>query len=132
MKKIMVFGTFDLLHKGHLNMFEQAKKQGDLIIVVARDDTVKKVKARKPKYSEKIRQKRLKKYGKAILGYKTDKYKIIEKYKPDIIGLGYDQDSFTKDLRKQLKKRKLKIKIIRLKSYKPHKYKSSLLKKSQI
>ena len=128
----MVFGTFDILHKGHLNKFEQAKKHGDLIVVVARDNTVKQVKSKKPKHNEKQRLKQLKKYAKAVLGCKKDKYKIIEKYKPDIIGLGYDQNSFTKDLRKELKKRNLKIKIIRLKPYKPHKYKSSLLKNSLI
>jgi FAD synthetase len=130
MKKIMVFGTFDILHKGHLNKFDQAKKHGDyLIVVVARDDTVKKVKNRKPKHNEKKRQKALKPYAdKVLLGYKTDKYKIIEKYRPDIIALGYDQVSFTKDLRKELKKRKLNPKIIKLKPYKSHKYKSSLLR----
>jgi FAD synthetase len=130
MKKIMVFGTFDILHKGHINKFKQAKKHGDsLIIVVARDDTVKKIKKRKPKHNEKTRLKAVKPYAdKAVLGYKADKYKIIEKYKPDIIALGYDQVSFTKNLGKELKKRKLKTKIIKLKPYKAHKYKSSLLR----
>jgi len=28
MKKILVFGTFDGLHSGHLNFLEQAKKYG--------------------------------------------------------------------------------------------------------
>ena len=125
----MIFGTFDLLHKGHINKFQQAKKHGKLIIVVARDETVKKVKGRFPKYSEKERLKHAGIYAdKAVLGYKTDKYRIIEKYKPDIIALGYDQVSFTKDLRKELKKRKLNPRIIRLKPYKAHKYKSSLLR----
>lgn len=130
MKKIMVFGTFDILHKGHINKFEQAKKHGDyLIIVVAKDDTVKQVKGKKPEHNEKTRLKQVKPYaGKAVLGYKTDKYKIIEKYKPDIIALGYDQVSFTKNLKKELKLRNLNPRIIKLKPYKPHKYKSSLLK----
>ena len=131
MTKVMIFGTFDILHKGHLNKFEQAKKYGDLIIIVARDDTVKKIKGKKPKYDEKQRQKNLRKYGKALLGYKTDKYKIIEKHKPDYIGLGYDQNSFTKDLKNELKARKLKTKIKRLKPYKAHKYKSSLLRNTK-
>ena len=130
MKKIMIFGTFDILHKGHINKFEQAKKHGSLIIVIARDDTVKAFKRKKPKHNEKQRQKAVKQYAdKALLGYKTDKYKIIEKYKPDIIALGYDQVSFTKDLRKELKKRKLNPRIIKLKPYKANKYKSSLLRK---
>ena len=127
--KIMVFGTFDILHKGHLNMFKQAKKHGSLIVVVARDNTVKQIKEKLPKNNEKTRQKNLKDYaGKVLLGSKTDKYKIIEKYKPDIIALGYDQNSFTKNLKQELKKRNLNPKIIRLKSYYPEKYKSSLLR----
>jgi cytidyltransferase-like protein len=129
MKKSMVFGTFDILHKGHLSLFNQAKKQGYLIAVVARNDTVKKVKGKFPHYSEKERLKHVSVHAdKAVLGYKTDKFKIIEKFKPDVICLGYDQNSFTKELRKELKKRKIKAKIIRLMPYKPNLYKSSLLK----
>ena len=73
----MVFGTFDILHQGHLNMLEQAKKHGDLIVIIARDDTVKKIKNKKPRYNEKKRQKSIKPYAtKVLLGYKIDKYKI--------------------------------------------------------
>ena len=125
MKKVMVFGTFDTLHKGHLNLFGQAGKHGYLIAVVARDETVKKVKGRFPHYSEKERLKHVKIHvDKAVLGYKTDKYAIIKRINPDIICLGYDQNSFTRDLRKHFKG-----KIIRLKAYKPHIYKSSKFKK---
>jgi len=66
---------------------------------------------------------------KAFLGYKKDKYLIIEKVKPDVICLGYDQDSFTKNLKKELKRRGLNPKVIRIqKSLKPYKYKSSKLR----
>ena len=42
MKKVLVFGTFDLLHKGHKFVFRTAKQFGQLYVVVARDTTVKK------------------------------------------------------------------------------------------
>jgi FAD synthetase len=134
LKKVLVFGSFDLVHKGHVNFLKQAKKLGDeLIVVVARDDTIEKVKKRKPKFDEKTRLKHVREIviaDKVVLGLKKDKYKIIEKIKPDIIALGYDQESFLVErLNHELEKRELDIKIIRLKPYKPHIYKSSRLKK---
>ncbi|MBU1148509.1 adenylyltransferase/cytidyltransferase family protein [Patescibacteria group bacterium] len=133
MKKVLVFGTFDVVHQGHLNFFDQAKKLGDLNIVIARDVNVKKVKGQTPHHSEKIRKAqivKLKIADKVYLGNLANPYKIISKIKPDIIALGYDQTSFTKDLPVELKNRKLKIKIVRLKPFKPDQYKSSKIKKA--
>ena len=121
----MAFGTFDILHPGHINFLKQAKKYGRLIVVIARDKTVKQVKGRLPRYSEKQRLKAvlsLNLADNAVLGSLIDKYAAIKKYKPDIIALGYDQNHFIDGLKN------LKIKIVRLKSYKPHKYKTSILK----
>ena len=43
MKRVLIFGTFDGIHEGHLNLFKQAKKYGDyLIVVVGRDENIKK------------------------------------------------------------------------------------------
>ena len=129
----MVFGTFDILHKGHLNFFKQAKKHGDILIaVVARDKNVKKIKGKNPKNKEIKRLLNialLKIVDFAVIGNIKDPYKIIEEYKPSTICLGYDQNSYTDKLKEELKKRKLRTKIIRLKAYKEHKYKSSKLRK---
>lgn len=128
----MVFGTFDILHKGHLSLFNQAKEYGDYLIVsIARDQSVEKLKGKRPLYNENQRLNQIKKIeivDKAILGMKRDKYKNIEKYDPDIICLGYDQTYLTDKLRSELKKRRLKAKIIRLKPYKPNIYKSNKLR----
>ena len=64
---------------------------------------------------------------KVILGNKIDFYKVIEKYEPNIICLGYDQDPL--QLRNEIKKRNLKIQIKILKPFKEHKYKTSILNK---
>ena len=131
--KVMIFGTFDIFHKGHRNFLEQARRHGDyLIVVVARDKTVEKIKKRLPQNGENSRLKIIKESGladEAVLGSLENKYKAIEKYRPDVICLGYDQKIFTENLREKLKEFNLsKTKIVRLKSYYPEKYKSSKLR----
>jgi len=133
MKKVMCMGTFDLLHPGHLSYFKQAKKYGQyLIVVVARDSTVKKERKYEPFFNEKRRLGQIKKLpfvNQALPGNRGDKLKIVEKLKPDVICLGYDQKVSIAKLKKELKKRKLNVIVKRMKPYKPHLYKSSLLKK---
>jgi FAD synthetase len=136
MKRVMVFGTFDVVHPGHLSFFHQAKKLGTyLIVVAARDKNSKQVKSRWPKNNEKSRTAALRKVkivDKAILGSKTyNFYRTIRTYKPDIIALGYDQRPSTWQLKKDLKRHWISnIKIVRLRPYKPEIYKSSKLIKS--
>jgi cytidyltransferase-like protein len=130
MKKVMVFGTFDIIHKGHENFFKQGRKYGDyLIAVLARDKTVLEVKNKIPKNNEKIRLKNIKNSGladKAVLGGLKDKHEVILKYKPDVICLGYDQRFFISGLKN------LGIKIVKLKPFKPEIYKSSKISKQKI
>jgi FAD synthetase len=127
----MVFGTFDILHKGHLYFLKNAKRYGDeLIVVIARDKTVKDVKNKLPLHKERKRLEDVKKVKyvcKAILGNLNNKYKIIRQIKPDVICLGYDQKYFIDGLKKFKK-----IKIIRLKPYKEYIYKSSKIREKFI
>lgn len=128
----MVFGTFDGLHDGHLNFFEQARNKGDFLIAVAgRDENIKKIKGHFPGKRERERFTELQKcklIDKPVLGYDEDAYRVIETLKPDVICLGYDQASFSKNLRKELKKRELSPKLFRLKAYKPKEMHSSIIK----
>lgn len=131
----MAFGTFDLLHAGHENFLRQVKEQGDhLIVILARDKTVRSVKGRAPVNKEKVRMKNLKQTGWADqveLGNHKDKYQIILKHKPHTIALGYDQFVFTQSLPKVLIDHGLNIEIIRMTPYYPQVYKSSLLREKQ-
>lgn len=134
-KKVMVFGTFDCFHAGHESLFEQAKQLGDyLIVIVARDETVKNIKGEYPKYPEKERLNIVKQHrlvDKAVLGEIGDKHKVVLKYRPDFIALGYDQFTFTYRLEKILIDAKINAEIHRLKAFKPEIFKSSLLKKNE-
>lgn len=131
MKRVMVFGTFDILHPGHINFLEQARKLGDFLIVsIAREKNVKRIKGRRPYHSEKERKEllsSLKFVDKVAVGANKDYLNHIIKQKPDVIALGYDQKYYTDKLKEKLAQRGLKVKIVRLKSYKPNLYKSSKL-----
>ena len=132
--KIMVFGTFDGLHPGHINFFQQAKnlsKSSFLIVSIARDKNIIKIKGKKSTLSENERfnlVKQNKFIDKVVLGGKVKYLPHIIKEKPDIIALGYDQKDYVENLKKDLKKNCISIKIIRLKPYKQKIFKNSLLK----
>jgi cytidyltransferase-like protein len=132
--RIMVFGTFDVLHKGHLNFFRQARKLSArpyLIVSVARDINVKKIKGKKPAFKEKQRLAAVKKcrlVDKALLGGLKNHIPHILKQKPQIIALGYDQRAYVKHLKDLLRENGLKVRVTRLKAFYPETYKSSLFK----
>ena len=131
----MCFGSFDVLHPGHLYFLKEAKRLGDkLVVVVAKDSTILKVKGKAPKYTERERLEHVRELpfvDKVVLGYEADPYEIIEEINPDIIALGYDQNSYSEDLPSEMKLRKLAPKIMRLRPYKEHIYKSSKIKAAE-
>ena len=133
MKKVMTFGSFDILHEGHKSYLKEAKSFGDyLIVVVARDSNIEKFKGRKPKHGEDSRLSELKNLeivNEALLGNSEDIFKVLEEQKPDIIVLGYDQSTATEEkIKEELNKRGLSAEVKRAKSHKPHVYKSSKLR----
>jgi cytidyltransferase-like protein len=135
LEKIIVFGTFDGVHQGHLNMFKQAKrlsKNPYLIVSIARDKNVLRIKNKLPYNKENKRKKLVEETlipDKVILGSLKNYLEHIVKESPDYIALGYDQIHYTENLKKDLKDRGLTPKIRRLKPYKENIYKNSLLNK---
>ncbi len=129
MKKVIVFGTFDILHPGHEHMLKEAKEYGDyLVVVVARNTTVCAVKGRDPIYNEDERLKNLVDLGiadKVRLGCIGDKYQVIAEENPDIIALGYDQREFVDNLEKAVDDH---VQIVRLAPFQPEINKSSKLR----
>ena len=120
MKRVMATGTFDIIHSGHGFYLEEAKKLGGkdvkLIVVVARDETVK-AKKRVPVVCEEQRLevvKMLKPVDEAYLGYTNDMFKIVNEIKPDIIAIGPDQNFNLDELRKELEKRNINAEVIKV------------------
>jgi len=121
-KIVLASGNFDLIHLGHVRYLEEAKRAGgedaELIVIVARDSTVEKMKGKKPVMSEDQRRslvEALKVVDEAVLGYEElDINKVLEKIRPDIIAVGHDQDAMEKAVRKAVAQKGLKIQIAKI------------------
>lgn len=136
MTKILCFGSFDVVHPGHLYYLRKSKEYGDeLIVVVARDKNIIKIKKKKPKYNERQRLEHVKDLeivDKTILGKQENYFEVIKEINPDIICLGYDQNTISfQDLKDLLEKNNIKAEVIRIDAYKEHMYKSSKLKEKE-
>jgi FAD synthetase len=121
-KIVLASGTFDLLHLGHVRFLEEAKKAGSqsakLVVIVARDSTVKAQKGKTPVMPEDQRRalvESLKVVDEAILGKEgVSIEKAIEQIKPDIIAVGYDQYGTEKKVLKAIKQNGLEIKVAKI------------------
>ncbi|MDE1865938.1 MAG: FAD synthase [Candidatus Micrarchaeota archaeon] len=136
-RTVMAFGSFDILHPGHVHYLERAASLGDrLIVIVARDSNIAILKKRPPAFKERDRLhliSSLKFVDKAVLGNRNrtreDFYRIILKYKPKIIALGYDQKVNVRELSSWLDSRNLHSRIVRIRSsLNPRSYKSSIIR----
>ena len=119
---VLASGTFDLLHLGHVRFLEEAKKVGgkdaELIVIVARDSTVKARKGKKPIMPEDQRRalvESLKVVDEAILGLEDFSIdQVIEQIKPDVITVGHDQDGIEKELLKAIEEKKVAIEVAKI------------------
>ncbi len=133
LNQVMVFGTFDMVHQGHVNLFKQARKlvkNPFLIVSIARDKNVLKIKGHLPRKTQAERKLMVAKnplVDKVVIGGSEDHLPHIIKERPDVIALGYDQVAYVRGLRTRLKEAGLKTLIVRLKPFKPKVYKTTLL-----
>jgi FAD synthetase len=134
MRKIMVFGTFDMIHPGHEDLFRQARALAVdpyLVVSLARDASVVRVKGAHARNSESDRRLAVAEHplvDEAVLGDADGYISHITAIAPDIIALGYDQDSeYTKCLTEDLRAAGLSTVVLRLAAYAPETYKTSKL-----
>ena len=119
---VLASGVFDLLHYGHIRHLEEAKRQGGpdsrLVVVVARDETVSSLKGKKPIIHEDQRRalvEALKVVDEALLGYEEMNLEaVIDKIKPDIIAVGYDEDEMERRTRRIAEEKGLKLRVVRI------------------
>jgi FAD synthetase len=119
---VLASGVFDLLHLGHVKFLEEAKKAGgknaELIVIIARDSTVQETKGRKPIMPESQRRalvESLKVVDEAVLGFENfDIGDVIDRIKPDVVALGYDQTAMERRVREYVNRHGLDVKVVRV------------------
>lgn len=94
MKKIITYGTFDLLHWGHINLLKRAKEEGDYLIVALSTDEFNQLKHKDSyhKYEERKLILEAIKYVDLVIPEEKWEQKIddIKKYKIDVFVMGND------------------------------------------
>ena len=105
MKKIITYGTFDLLHAGHVNILRRAKELGDYLIVAVSTDEFNRLKHKEAYHSYEDRKLILEaiKYVDEVIPEENweQKRDDIKKYDIDIFVMGHDWEGefdFLKDL----------------------------------
>jgi len=143
-KTVLVSGTFDGVHEGHRDYFRQARSLAEksgaiskLVCIVGRASIVEKIKGARPHLLAKERIKLLKQCPEidqvflGAPGADRDIFDFVASLKPDIIALGYDQKAYTRNLKGEMRKRKLDVSVARLKPFKTNEFKNSIIKKTR-
>ncbi len=97
MKRVLTYGTFDLLHFGHIEILRRAKELGDYLIVAVSTDEFNKIKGKKAYHNYETRKKMLEaiRYVDLVIPEKDWKQKrndVID-YKVDVVVMGSDWEN---------------------------------------
>lgn len=94
MKRILTYGTYDLLHWGHINLLKRAKQNGDYLIVGLSTDDFNNLKNKKAYHSYEVRKTMLEaiRYVDLVVPESNWEQKIqdIKDYKVDVFIMGDD------------------------------------------
>lgn len=120
LRVVLAGGVFDIIHPGHIYTLNAAKELGDvLVVVVATDNTSEKMKKRRPLHSQDQRQELVNSLAMVdlcLVGQEDDIFKTVDRVRPQIIALGYDQVHQEKFITDGCKKINLDAKVARLQS----------------
>ena len=94
MKRVLTYGTFDLLHYGHIRILKRAKELGDYLVVALSTDEFNATKGKKAYHSYETRKKMLEaiRYVDLVIPENNWEQKIqdIKDYKIDVVVMGDD------------------------------------------
>ena len=138
--RVFVAGTFDGLHFGHVFLLRRARRRGlqlarrlgrngvHLAVVIARDDTVRRIKGRAPHHTQRERRdmvRALRLVDEAFVGYRDDFIRSVRRVRPDLIVLGYDQSLAWEEV---LRAAHITVPLVRCPHYRGHRLKSSMMR----
>ena len=94
MKRVITYGTFDVLHYGHINLLRRAKALGDYLIVALSSDEFNEIKHKKSYYTYEQRKSILEacRYVDLVIPETNweQKPEDIKKYQADVFVMGDD------------------------------------------
>lgn len=94
MRKVITYGTFDLLHYGHISLLKRAKRMGDYLIVGLSTDEFNSLKGKSSYYSYEHRKIMLDaiRYVDKVIPENTwdQKTEDVKKYNIDVFVMGDD------------------------------------------
>jgi len=94
MKRVLTYGTFDLLHYGHIRLLKRAKELGDYLIVAVSTDEFNDIKGKKAYHNYETRKKMLEavRYVDLVIPENTWEQKLddVLTYKADVVVMGND------------------------------------------
>jgi len=94
LRRVLTYGTFDLLHYGHLRLLQRAAALGDYLIVALSTDEFNAGKGKQSFYSYDVRREMLEgvRYVDLVIPESTWDQKIedIKKYDVDVVVMGSD------------------------------------------
>ena len=104
MKRVITYGTYDVLHYGHINLLKRAKALGDYLIVCLSSDEFNAIKNKKSYYTYEQRKTILEacRYVDLVIPENDWEQKIsdVQKYQADVFVMGDDWEGkfdFLKD-----------------------------------
>lgn len=94
MRKVITYGTFDLLHYGHINLLKRAKEQGDYLIVALSTDEFNLGKGKECYFPYEVRKQLLEaiRYVDLVIPETCWEQKIsdVKEFKVDVFVMGDD------------------------------------------
>ena len=94
MKRILTYGTYDLLHYGHIRLLKRAKELGDYLVVAVSTDEFNDIKGKKAYHNYETRKKMLEaiRYVDLVIPENNWEQKIndVKEYKIDTVVMGSD------------------------------------------